>query len=126
MTRILITGSREWTDLKSIETALLKATRQAHHKREPIIIVHGACPTGADEIAERLATFHGWRSEPYPALWDTDGYPQAGPMRNQRMVDLGADVCLAFPLGASRGTRDCMRRAEAAGIPVINCAEITP
>ena len=36
------------------------------------------------------------------------------------MVDLGADVCLAFPLGESRGTRDCMRRASEAGIPVID------
>jgi hypothetical protein len=37
------------------------------------------------------------------------------------MVDLGADVCYAFFAGdgtASKGTADCVRRAEAAGIPV--------
>ena len=36
------------------------------------------------------------------------------------MVNAGADLCLAFPLGESRGTRDCVRRADAAGIPVLN------
>lgn len=44
----------------------------------------------------------------------------AGLVRNQLMVDLGADICLAFPLPGSRGTWDCMGRAEAAGIKVIN------
>lgn len=36
------------------------------------------------------------------------------------MVDAGARYVLAFPLpgGRSRGTEDCIRRAEAAGIPV--------
>jgi hypothetical protein len=38
------------------------------------------------------------------------------------MVSLGATLCIAFPLGASEGTRGCMRLAEAAGIPVLQCA----
>jgi hypothetical protein len=32
------------------------------------------------------------------------------------MVDLGAYICLAFPIGESPGTRDCIERAEKAGI----------
>lgn len=36
------------------------------------------------------------------------------------MVDLGADLCLAFPLPDSRGTKDCMARAKKAGIKVIS------
>lgn len=56
-----------------------------------------------------------------PADWATLGN-RAGPIRNQAMVDLGDYLaCLAFPLGESRGTRDCMARAEAAGIPVLQC-----
>lgn len=35
------------------------------------------------------------------------------------MVDLGADICLAFPTKSSIGTWDCVRRANAAGIRVI-------
>jgi hypothetical protein len=38
------------------------------------------------------------------------------------MVDLGADLVLAFPLGKSEGTRDCIRRATAAGIHVREVA----
>jgi hypothetical protein len=40
------------------------------------------------------------------------------------MVSLGADVCLAFPLGASPGTRGCMNIAERAGIHVINKGDV--
>jgi hypothetical protein len=43
----------------------------------------------------------------------------AGPIRNQEMVDAGAEMCIAFhrAIGASRGTKDCVRRALAARIP---------
>lgn len=34
------------------------------------------------------------------------------------MVDSGAEVCLAFPEDDSRGTWDCVRRAEKANILV--------
>jgi hypothetical protein len=39
------------------------------------------------------------------------------------MVAAGADLCLAFPIGASPGTRSCMRLAAAAGIPVIDLSD---
>ena len=44
---------------------------------------------------------------------------KAGPLRNQKMVDLGADICIAFPQGESRGTRNCMKLADKAGIEVV-------
>jgi hypothetical protein len=34
------------------------------------------------------------------------------------MVDMGADLMVAFHLNNSRGTADCISRAEQAGIPV--------
>ncbi len=37
-----------------------------------------------------------------------------GPVRNQAMVDSGADLCLAFPDNKSIGTWDCVQRARAA------------
>lgn len=128
MTRILVTGSRYWTDIPAVRNAIAKVITDQPYGTH-CIVVHGDCPTGADQIArDFLDELEAQRldyvsQEAHPALWKTDGYPQAGPMRNQRMVDLGADVCLAFPLSDSRGTTDCMRRAKAAGIPVINCAE---
>jgi hypothetical protein len=116
MTRILITGSRDWIDADSIEHAL-------ELFRLPLVVVHGDCPTGADAIAKRWAdATDGARQESHPADWSLG--KKAGPLRNQEMVDLGGYyACLAFPLGESRGTRDCMRRAEKAGIPVINRGE---
>lgn len=40
-------------------------------------------------------------------------------IRNQTMVDDGADLCIAVHrfLAKSKGTKDCARRAIAAGIP---------
>jgi hypothetical protein len=53
--------------------------------------------------------------------------PAAGVFRNQVMVERAALAAargwtvqvLAFPRGGSAGTRDCMRRAEAAGLEVV-------
>lgn len=132
MRRILITGSREWTD----EASIFKAIDE-HHPRggAKFVVVHGDCPSGADALARKLCRYHYWQAEPHPAKWDEscgpdchhmrfrNGRPNfscAGPVRNQLMVDLGADICLAFPLPGSRGTWDCMGRAEAAGIEVVN------
>jgi len=99
--------------------------------------VHGGAAyyIGADYIAKRCAQSLGIEVEEHPCedpcdihgrahMWKTLGRA-AGPVRNQAMVFDGADVCLAFPLGESRGTWDCMRRAEEAGIPVINYGDAT-
>jgi hypothetical protein len=115
--RILVTGSRDWTDEGAIMDALADVSGELTGVvGGPVTLVHGACPTGADKIAHEVAIRWCWPIEAHPADWSVG--KKAGPERNQRMVDLGADVCLAFPLANSRGTRDCMRRAEAAGIPV--------
>jgi hypothetical protein len=127
--RILVTGSRDWPDPRTgyvweaLDFAVENAKILGHTY---VTVVHGDCPTGVDAMAadycEDVASH--WEHagielfvEAHPADWAKHG-KAAGPLRNQEMVDLGADICLAFPLNASRGTRDCMRRAEAAGIPV--------
>jgi hypothetical protein len=116
--RVLVTGSRDWTDPAPIFRALYYQRMIAGDAG--MIIVHGDCATGADAIADRWGRqFYPDTVlvEPNPADWKHWG-KAAGPMRNQLMVDLGADVCLAFPFPNSRGTRDCIERARAAGIPV--------
>lgn len=85
----------------------------AAHARRPITtIVHGCAP-GADTLADEWAAANCVRVDQFPAAWKTLG-PAAGPIRNQQMVDAGADGVIAFPGG--RGTADCVRRAEGAGI----------
>jgi hypothetical protein len=116
--RILVTGSRDWTDARVVEVALRAAWFEFGRYSHPsgLTVVHGGA-AGADRIAAAIAESVDWRTELHRADWATYG-KAAGPIRNQAMVDAGADLVLAFPIGASIGTRDCIRRAEAAGIPV--------
>lgn len=114
--RILVTGSRNWTGRITIEMALYEAWRTLGFPQS-VTLVHGACPTGADAVADEAGRRNGWEMERHRADWDKYG-KAAGPIRNQEMVDAGADICVAFLLPESRGTRDCIRRAKAAGIEV--------
>lgn len=120
--RILITGSRDWTNKQAVEDAILDLANWYPFQWEDVVIVHGQCPTGADKIADDFAKECGITTDPHPADWDAFG-KYAGPKRNKEMVDLGADVVLAFPKGASRGTRGCMKFAREAGLTVKNCGE---
>lgn len=113
--RILITGSRYHQNKNLIKDALLAEVVNVSDDEE-ITLVSGNCPTGADFIAEEVAESLGWVVERHPADWEAHG-KKAGPIRNSQMVRKGADVCLAFPLGDSRGTRGCLKMAQKAGIP---------
>ncbi|MEE1814241.1 SLOG family protein [Streptomyces sp. SP18ES09] len=131
--RVLVTGSRDWTDRAVIHNALSLYT-SADELRQPLTIVHGHCPTGADAIADMWCLTRRVTVERHPAkghpTQDFGPWPGAGPRRNAHMVSLGADVCLAFlsPCTSSRcrrtgfhyshGAGSCARLAAAAGITV--------
>ncbi|WP_100474152.1 SLOG family protein [Mycobacteroides abscessus] len=140
--RVLVTGSRDWPDPKPIVSALNSQWLKAHRQGRELVVVQGECPSGADrfaaewaEVREDTGLFRV-KSESYPADWSRDCdercthaprwkhgrryCPLAGHLRNQKMVDMGADICIAFPLKDSRGTWDCIKRARRAGISVIN------
>lgn len=126
--RILITGSRTWTDIGAVHQALADAVHPIPADRE-IVIVHGDCPRGADAIADQWARQYGTRIERHRAE-DFGPWPACGPLRNKHMVSLGADTCLAFigPCTSPRcrrphphlshGASHCAHLAEQAGIPV--------
>ena len=137
--RVLITGSRGWADRLAVEDTLTAAGALAIALGQRLVIVHGACPTGADAIADEWANWHRERGdrpftvERHPAQGhpteDFGPWPAAGPRRNAFMVRLGADVCLAFigPCTSPRcrkphphpshGASGCADLAEQAGIP---------
>jgi hypothetical protein len=115
--RILVTGSREWDDEASIRTALIAAASERPEGTD-LIIVHGACPRGADAMADTWAKDYGCRVERHPAEWSRFG-KQAGFIRNTVMVEAGVDECLAFIKDNSRGATHCAGLAEKAGIPTL-------
>ncbi|MGQ4343532.1 DUF2493 domain-containing protein [Streptomyces sp. SAS_275] len=140
--RVLVTGSRDWDDDTAIGEALSEAIRPVWHDHN-VVIVHGACPSGADQMAHEWAEVFGVDVERHPADWDhcTDNCPQghrkpkrrgdtahpgvcadycpsAGPRRNRELIRLGAGVCLAFIRNGSRGASHTAALAEQAGIPV--------
>jgi hypothetical protein len=109
--RVIVTGSRSWTDRAAIEEVI---------KELPLgtVIIHGDCKTGADAIADEVARAYGLTVEKFPADWKTHGL-KAGPLRNTEMVaKSNATEAHAFPLDNSRGTFDCMRKLDKAGIPL--------
>lgn len=111
--RVLITGSRTWVNATMIRDALLSVWGDGD-----VVLVSGACPRGADRIAEMFWTRCGGRVEPHPADWAT--YQRvAGFRRNAEMVIRSANVCLAFTRDGSYGASHTARLAEEAGIPTI-------
>lgn len=144
--RILVTGSRSWSDRAAIRRALEATLEQCagdcFEDVSEVTVVHGAA-RGADRIAGEVAAELGYTVEDHPVT-STDWFapcqpackpshrrsgrngraicPAAGNYRNLRMIRLGADICLAFPLGPSSGTRQCMAAAKAAGIHVEDCS----
>lgn len=113
--RILFTGSRYLNDPKPILRALEELMGPGTSS-SGWTFIHGAA-AGADALVDRIAKtdWAGVAVERWPANWAEYGRG-AGPIRNQQMVDMGAECCLAFPDPMSVGTWDCIRRAAAAGI----------
>ncbi|CAM4307536.1 SLOG family protein [Nocardia ninae] len=108
--RILITGSRSWTDRATIRAALAEVWSP------DVVLVSGACPHGADVQCEACWQAWGGRIERHPADWDRLGR-RAGFVRNEQMVRAGADLCMAFIRDNSPGATHTARLAQQAGIP---------
>lgn len=111
---VLICGGRDWTEPTPIDSVLRQL--QALHGAA-LHVIHGAAP-GADALADDLCTALGISATAYPADWRSHG-KQAGPIRNQRMLDEGKpNLVLAYPTPTSKGTWDMVRRARRAGVIV--------
>lgn len=109
--RVLVTGSRSWTDADVIREALAEQWGDG-----TTVLISSACPRGADRIAEQIWTRWGGIVERHPADWHTHGRA-AGFRRNTAMVQAGASVCLAFIHASSAGASHIAQLAETARIP---------
>jgi len=143
-----LTGSRIWPDPLLLEYTLEDVWHDAlADGYTGIELMHGWAE-GADTIGHEWAFRTGFLIREFPADWNgpcgpeckpghrrrnkrrEDYCPQAGHRRNQQMVDerpvlfvaavmpCTLPKCAHIPPHNSHGTADCIRRAEAAGIPV--------
>lgn len=115
--RVLVTGSRTWTDAATVWLALELARERAHLFGARMILIHGHCPKGADEIADRWGRerVEVWR---FPANWKLGR--TAGVKRNTQMIDISRPhLGLAFHRNNSRGTAHCVSEMRTRGIPVV-------
>jgi hypothetical protein len=113
--RILITGDRHWACTPLVERILDRLI--ARYGRD-LVIVHGGAPGVDNAFAEAYRRFD-IMAEPHLADWKGLGNV-AGPARNREMVESEADTCIALhrSLETSKGTKDCVHQAIAAGIAV--------
>ena len=120
--KVLVCGGRDYDNRDHVHNTLCRIDAE----RGPIYcVIHGAA-TGADHEgmlwAQMMATtgreiVHA----PFVADWHQYGRA-AGPLRNQRMLDVGKpDLVVAFPGG--KGTADMVRRAKAGGIEVLEITD---
>lgn len=113
--KILVTGSRDWADAEILERAIFRVLYETKTTYGEAVLIHGACPTGADALGARYATAMGMRVLAFPAQWGRWG-KGAGYIRNAEMVDLEPDICLAFIRNGSRGASMTADLAERAGV----------
>lgn len=114
MHRVLICGSRNWTDPLPI-IRVLEALQREHPKL--LIITGGA--EGADTLAFHAALRLGIHAARVPAIWHYYG-KRAGPMRNTAMLTLRPMEIIAFhdAISESKGTRDMIVKGMRHGLRV--------
>ncbi len=109
--RLLICGGRGWTNYQAIY-------REVKARMPLDCIIHGDAP-GADTLADRVGKALGIPVLPFPADW-TKYWKAAGPIRNRRMLKEGKPTeVIGFHtnIEESKGTRDMLTIAKAAGVP---------
>lgn len=128
--RLGVCGGRRFDNRNQVEQTLVMLNIGSR-----VTLVRGGA-SGADRLAKEAAELllPSWDFDPFPADWGRrcdadcrhgvrrrrDGSvfcPLAGPERNQKMVDSGLDLVVAFKGGD--GTADMVRRSRAAGVPVL-------
>lgn len=120
--RVIVSGSRDWEGIYAetrIQTILNVLLALADSIGQKLTIVHGDCPTGVDAIVDRwcLRREDQVIIDPHPADWSMG--PRGGPIRNQYMVNRGADMCLVFMKDGSRGASNIAALARQADIPTF-------
>ena len=108
--KVLVCGSRDWTDADVI------ANRLADLAPDYPVVLHGGA-RGADLLADGICSVFGYEVQAFPADWRKHG-KRAGILRNLAMLDEQPDLVIAFQRNGSRGTQHTIDEARRRGIPV--------
>jgi len=120
--RIAFIGSR---DFKNKDIIRRQIKRMIELYGDDLHVVSGRCPTGADEIADKISTELEVDFTGYPAKWSKYGKP-AGPRRNTKVVkDVTSVFAFYTDRSNSRGTTDTVTKARIKGMPVFEWDEKT-
>ncbi|MDV3002466.1 MAG: hypothetical protein N5P05_004121 (plasmid) [Chroococcopsis gigantea SAG 12.99] len=103
--KIVIAGSREFSDYNLLQTKLDSLLIKA----EDVEIVSG-CAIGADKLGERYARERGYKLTQFPANWQLHG-KKAGYLRNVEMAQYATHAVL-FWNGVSMGTAHMINLCE--------------
>lgn len=110
--KILVTGSRKWTDWNLLEVTLRDLAVPG------AVLMHGGAE-GVDRMAGYI-----WREKfglpvvVVKADWKKYG-KAAGYIRNEKMVLSGPDIVVAFILDKSAGASHCLQFAKQKGLQTV-------
>jgi hypothetical protein len=115
---LIIAGSRHFTHPRfyAVVEHGVSVFRETFGVHGPLTVFSGKAE-GIDTHGEAYAKAHGWDVKPFEADWTLR--KKAGPLRNQKMIDAGAQGAVIICLDDSRGSRDMLNRAKAADLNVI-------
>lgn len=120
MSRVLVTGGRNFPHRDFVHETL----DALHAEMQIELLIHGACPTGADLFAAQWAFRRQVKPDPHPAAWDDIDAPGAvirlnrrgrpynvlaGFQRNEAMLRLSCPTH-AVAFRGNNGTADMVQR----------------
>lgn len=107
MTKVLVCGGRKYNDMKRIFEVLDNL-----HLQYGITTVVNGGQSGADALACLWADRRGVPKSTHYANWDVYGN-DAGPIRNQLMLELHPDISLVVAFPGNNGTKNMTDLAKA-------------
>lgn len=116
MYRVIVTGQRDWY-CPLLAESIIAGLVAKHDDSEVVVIIEGGAD-GVDRAFREMTDRYPVGHETFNAQWKLHG-KAAGPRRNAEMIAAGADLCIAVHKNIleSKGTKDCVIQAHAAGIP---------
>jgi len=109
--KVIVAGSRGWTDYDTVRSTLDIVTEGAKN----LEVVSGTA-RGVDQMGERYASERGLPCTRFPAEWRRYG-KRAGYLRNEQMADY-ADTLVAFWDGKSPGTEHMINLARSRNMTI--------